>query len=1148
MKKSYILLATALLCAFALSCTRENPVSDQVADQPVPANPANPDKVDPQVPAEVPEGYVRVKISAGAEQTKTTISDGAGNTKIVSWTAGDEIKVLYDGGSTTAVAETSGTSTQFTFDIPEGKETYYLVYPSAATSSLDGSTLSVGIPGTQAGAFAASNIMAAKGGVSDEGVQFYNACSLFKIEVSDATLKQATIVGNGGEALAGTLPIAFVESGITPGEATSTATTLTVNFNGTGAYYVAALPGLNLTTGATIKFLKEGETPGTYDIPAGGNKFASEIAAARSSITSLGTSDAICHRYVSTTADGSGNGRTSATAWNATQFSNFLGGKWNGTDTDNAKLLAMDGVTIHIAAGEYTLSDPAITLDAPSSGNSLFTRLSIVGDDGAVLKGNGTNKAILHQNHSYRAGTTVSFRNLTFTDGSRSGDHGGAIWQSYGIFKFKDCTFTGNKTVSDSKHGGVLHYYQSPVATFEDCTFSGNQAAGATANGGVMNITGNPTLTFTRCQFYGNSATNDGGVANVSGSGASVRFEDCDFGDGTDGNKNTTTNNGGVFLIEKASSLYVVGCRFNNNGAAGGGALNFPSTATVGANAVHVQGCSFTNHLTTNNGGVIRMVGGTLNLEKNGETPCTFTGNGVPSSSDGGKSGGVLYFEGTSTLNDNGSVYKQNYALWGGVCCVAKDENATINMESCVFGTDGTAADKNYSVNGGGVFNLNSGTLNLTQCEFYGNEAQNRPGGVLRRGTDGSSSVAVTIKGCTFKGNKCSFDNKDNGAGGVIYFDKGTLTLQKADDGTRNMFLNNTSFYRGGAIYVGSTAAVQIMESDFNGNSTTGTTSATQIAGGALNAGGTANVAVTDCSFIGNQAGLTSYGGGAIGTSGSTVTLKINQCLFKDNSARQGGALATFSTGTGATIYMNACAFTGNYSSSTYGCVIVLPNTASATATLCMNNCSFADNQYSSGSTDGRQCCWVNMKGLSKVVIANTTMIGRTRKGSASGTADSVEPNLLRFDGNVGTGNYLINNIIAMTPTSGTFYSSDIKGSTVAGYYNKMSTVLNGDNYTPGDGSASDFKGTSSYFGGLGSAMTEGNPAKWDNCYWSWNGTLETGSDLSKAALADVNTTIQTADSGFYTWLDSIGALTTDCRGKARGTTTWPGAYDGTNN
>ncbi|MBO4535667.1 MAG: hypothetical protein J5702_00520 [Bacteroidales bacterium] len=1145
MKKIYLLLTAAILSVVAISCSKTNETYDDTiipGDQENPENPGGGQ-------AGSTGSITMVANVEDAVATRTAIGDAdADGNREVSWVVNDEVKVLYSGGSTTANADASGASAKFSFDAPDGD--VWFTYPSS-TGALDNGVLSVTIPAEQDGTFANNSYLVAKGNTEVEGVKFFNACSMFKIVVSDATLKKAVITGNGGEALAGTVSYRWDGANNEAPTMTVTsemATSLTVTFSGTGTYYVAALPELSLTTGVTIKFYKEGETQGTYDLPAGGNATSSALTVARAGIASFGDSDAICHRYVSASGSGSDNGRTAAKAWNTAQFVNFLGGKWNGTATDAAKLNAMNGVTVHID-GTLTMPNADINL-----GNT-FTRLNIVGATGAVFQGNGT-QPIIHQNRSDRAGTTIEISNIEFTGGRRSGDHGGAIYQSYGKIVYKNCTFSDNQALTGAKNGGALHFYTSPTAVFEDCTFTENVAAGNDANkisnGGVMNITGAANLTFTRCHFYKNSATQDGGVACVNSKTSVVRFEDCDFGDGTDENQNSATNFGGVFYIEKSQSLYIVGCRFNNNTAKGGGALVFPSYAgdsgNITANSVHVQGCSFTNHKATEHGGVIRMVAGTLNLEKNGNTPCTFSNNTTAAD----KSGGVGYLI-DGTINDNGSVYTKNYAQYGGVY-VTNTGSSVLNCTSCIFGTDGVVADKNYAINGGGVYNQNGGTATFTKCEFYGNEAQTRPGGAIRRSTDGTDeNVSITINGCIFKGNSTAWTGTGSG-GGAIYFQKGTLTVQKADDGTRNSFINNVSLYRGGAICVDGTATAKISESDFSGNYTSGDNNY-QLAGGALAVDGTTtDVEVTDCSFVGNHANTVGYGGGAVGTIGrgeTTMKLKLNKCLFKDNYARIAGAIVNYSNG--ATIYMNACAFSGNYITNNYGCVINLPDnsgkvdnaTQPSTATLCMNNCSFADNQHS-GNGNGQQSCWVNLKGLTKVVMSNCSLIGRTRK--ESGTADDTNPNLLRFDGTFSGANYLINNIIAMTPTSGTFYSSDMKSSTVTGYYNKISAVLNSGNYTPGTGSASNFKGTSSYFGGLGSSMTEGNPAKWDNCYWSWNGTLATGGDLTKAALTDVNSTIQTADAGFYSWLNSIGALDKDCRGKTRGATTWPGAYDGTNN
>lgn len=1116
-----MLAATAVLVLAAAACSKKDNTPDPGNKPDQPGN----------------TGSIIMTASTEDAVTKTSLGDADGEGKRqVSWVTNDPVAVLYSGGSTTSnAANVDGGKAQFQFDAPAGD--VWFTYPSSA-GSLDAGVLSLEIPAEQDGNFAAHSYLVAKALTSDEKIVFFNACSMFKIVVDDADIKQAVITGNNNEKLAGTVSYTWEgtnNQAPTADVTAATGTSITVNFNGAGEYLVAALPGLNLTSGATIKFLKEGETTGIYDVPAGGNRSSAGLSVARAQIASWGNSNAICHRYVATTADGSGNGRTAGAAWNTDQFVSFLAGKWNGADTDADKLEAMNGVTVHIAAGSYTLPNADINL------GSAFTNMTVVAENGATFAGNG-NLPILHQNRTDRAGTTILFDSITFSGGRRSGDHGGAIYHSYGTLKYKNCNFTDNQTVTDSKNGGALHFYTSPTAIFEDCTFSGNKANGASANGGVLNITGNPTLTFTRCAFYNNTATQNGGVAHFNcGNSSSVRFEDCDFGDGTDENKNTATNYGGVFHIYKAKSVNIVGCRFNKNTATGGGAINFPSDASVNADAVHVQGCTFSNHTTSSSGAVIRIEAGTLNLEKNGTTPCSFTDNGAED-----KSAGVAVLSG-GTLNDNGSVYKKNKAGWGGVYVTDTDKASVLNCTSCVYGTDGTAADRNYAVNGGGVFNMNGGDAIFTKCEFYGNEAKGRQGGAIRRATDGEDTdVTLTIKGCTFKENICSNASTTGGStwgsSGAIFYQKGKLTIAESEDHVRTTFNGNNSVFRGGAIGLDLTAEAEISGADFMGNYTTGPNNA-QLIGGAICVIGTSSASISDCTFTGNYNSTAGYGGGAIGIAGTTVKVKVNRSLFKNNYANAGGAIFSYSNG--GIIYLNACAFTGNYITNMYGVVIQFSNTSSGNATLCMNNCSFADNQYAKNGATGQQSCWVNMKGLTKAVLSNSSLIGKTRNANGTSDADGTSPNLYRFDGNVGSGNYIINSIIA-TPSS-TYYASDIKGSPVTGYYNKLSGLLNGSTYVSGEGCASDFYGTSTYFGGLGSAMTEGAAAT--DCYWSWNGTLATGSDLTKAALADVNSTIQTADADFHSWLSSIGALTTDCRGKARSTTaTWPGAYDGTNN
>ncbi|MBQ1209958.1 MAG: hypothetical protein IIX64_05775, partial [Bacteroidales bacterium] len=87
--------------------------------------------------------------------------------------------------------------------------------------------------------------------------------------------------------------------------------------------------------------------------------------------------------------------------------------------------------------------------------------------------------------------------------------------------------------------------------------------------------------------------------------------------------------------------------------------------------------------------------------------------------------------------------------------------------------------------------------------------------------------------------------------------------------------------------------------------------------------------------------------------------------------------------------------------------------------------------------------------------------------------------------------------------------------------------------------------GTSEYFGNLKWNCDESNPT-YENSYWSWNGTRpKTGKKLS--LLENMNNDLKNTAPEFYTWLDSVGAIGVDQRGKARGTDSYLGAYDGTN-
>ena len=145
---------------------------------------------------------------------------------------------------------------------------------------------------------------------------------------------------------------------------------------------------------------------------------------------------------------------------------------------------------------------------------------------------------------------------------------------------------------------------------------------------------------------------------------------------------------------------------------------------------------------------------------------------------------------------------------------------------------------------------------------------------------------------------------------------------------------------------------------------------------------------------------------------------KIYNCLFKDNCGKQAGAI--YFLDASAVTWISNCAFTGNYISYRYGTTITI-----ASGTVCMNNCSIADDTYALKSTSnnnsGQQNAWINVK-PAKLVMSNCTMIGTTRLDT--GVLDNGSSCLLRFD-DIGNTHYLINNIIAPTGSTRSIWADN---------------------------------------------------------------------------------------------------------------------------
>ncbi|MBR6054344.1 MAG: hypothetical protein IKP46_03290 [Bacteroidales bacterium] len=1084
---------------------------------------------------DIPEGYVRLVFTADAEATRTSIADGEGASRVVGWVVGDKVKVSYAGGSGETLAEETGETTHFTVDAPSGIERLYFSYPLSSDAALDGSTLSLTIPADQDGDFAHTGYLVATAAPDDPSIKFYNAGSLFKIVVDDATLTKAVITGNNGEALVGTVPYAFTSSGVTYGAATETGTSLTVNISGAGTYYASALPGLSLSDGATIRFYRGEE-------PAGGARWTGSQGLERAQIASWGDSGKITDRYVRADAATGGNGRSWETAWGAGELKAFL---TNSAGRTAEQLALMDGITVKLAAGTYIMAETAednTRLDWSACENPLTVHF--IG--GYPAAGGNTpdpasNETVLSGDDKgcvlwISQNSNLSFEGLTFSHGSTSAGGSAAVVVNHsGTASFTACKFRDN---TNAYTAGAINFSGNGTFSVTGCEFSSNKAV----NAGAFNMDGSSTnVTVTSCRFDANDGGSGNGGAFKVTDGKAI-LEDCTF------TGNHTSNHGGAIWIAGGEAT-LSGCTFKGNNSNWGGAV-YTNKSGSAAPAVNFATCTFGgnaendgNYATSASGGAVACDAGIVHFNT-----CTFTKNTATADRGGAifiNNADTKVYIGDETIVGSGGLFTGNSANNGGVISIQND--ASIWIYNGEFGY-------NSAKYHGGMLFVNTGNpvVRLGGNNIHDNSAERDGGAIGVKGTGGDypNSPQIYVDG----GNTFTNNYGPSGGGAIKLRDEPVKATEAGEAGNEtkaclyisgaNTFENNhTATGYGGCLDLRTSGTVEISGAIFRNNHTDEDVDSAK--GGCINlcdsSLGTGDFTITDCIFDGNYTnGRDHYAlGGAINVGGSSsndwaMKAKIARCLFKDNYARQAGAI--WGNGPSAEIWISDCAFTGNHINGTYGTTI----NVSYGKSLFMNNCSFADDTYSENA-NGQQSCWVNFKADGKFIMSNSTMIGTTRK--AASLATSTNPNLLRFDGTRPGAKSLINNIIAPT---GVCNAIDAKDNVITAKSNKHGPILNGSNYSSSGTESDGYQGTSAFFGALSWLDTE-SPASRTNRYWSWDGTLSGGSNTEMASLEDVQAAITGADSDFAAWLVSIGSFDKDCKGNTRGTKTWPGAYDGTN-
>lgn len=563
MKKFSFVLMAAIAFSAALSCNKE------VNETPV------------DTPSTGKDNASAWHFTANVENpvTKMGDMDASGD---FAWENGDEITILYDGGSTTATATIASGVTTFDPVIPDGTTDVWMVYPSTMTASLDGGNLVIGLPGVQKDAL--SGYFVAKASAGDASVSFKHPVGYYRfvldgdgVDVSRVTLSSAA----GNNLTAASLSLSFDSEGVPAVSAVSGSSSLTIDFSGAGTYYVPVIPGIAPDANdLTFQFYRgDARTE-----KAGAYKHAKAVENARAGILNWASLPAMAtNRYVSTSGSASNNGATPGKAWNIAQLRTFLG---------RTDLSLYDGVNIRIAAGTYTL-------DA----NSYFkpkvsVKLNIIGAGASttVINANSKTTPIDLTDGSYTG--LLTFKNMTFKNATQTNN--GAVIRANASVKavFEGCVFENNIVNKESYGGGVFNAWGSAVLTFKDCSFIGNSG---TTYGGVSYVQGTTKSTFEGCTFIGNHSIS-GGVFYISGS-AELICTDCNFGDGTDKNKNYATGQGGVLYMAGTNTSTIDGCTFDyNESQSNWGSCIYLYSSTDANRTLYVNDCLFKNNKTQSRG------------------------------------------------------------------------------------------------------------------------------------------------------------------------------------------------------------------------------------------------------------------------------------------------------------------------------------------------------------------------------------------------------------------------------------------------------------------------------------------------------------------------------------------------------------------
>lgn len=652
MRKNFRLASMATMALFAIiSCTKEN-----FEDKTTPSD-------------QNKEGYVTLSFTANVESTITKMG-AMDNEGKFAWEGGEEIKVLYTGGSTTATATMENETVKLNVSVPEGTSEIWMVYPSSNGASLSEGQLEISMPAIQKGAL--NGLFVAKVNPTDGKANFYHPICYYKtvIDGDGSDITRMDIDLPGTVITATKIKLSFDASTGKPSvsAATGSNTTIQADFDGAGTYYIPIVPSEDAVAPGSLSFQcyrgsdLDQEKAGAYTYTK------KALANSRASVINWASLPAkISNRYVTVSGNGSKTG-SEANKWDEAALKSFL--QTQAKDS-------VDGIRIHVAEGTYTLNNVWIKL-------CKAVKIYIEGEGAEKTFFDGGNSNVLFgQNKDNTPNEqTIVFKNICFQNGKRTAENAGVFYLKLGKLYFRNCLFRNNESIISNNKGG---------------------------GGGVCNVYGSSFVEFKECKFYNNSAKK-GGVLFMDG-GATASFIDCEIGDGTSANKNSATDGGAIYLNHAKATVNIIGGKISGNTSVNnGGAIYINNAgATVNISNAELSGNMATGTGSYGIGGVIWSLGN-INLDG-----CTFKNNSSNQASciRNGSSSGVTKI--------NGCVFSGNtQASRGTIQCAT---GSAIFLNRCAFYNNRSTTNNSWGYDIHGAVNLcaNNCTFYNDNCTVTGN-------------------------------------------------------------------------------------------------------------------------------------------------------------------------------------------------------------------------------------------------------------------------------------------------------------------------------------------------------------------------------------------------------------------------------------------